>query len=160
MTELEASYQRILERTVAPLMRERGYRRIKDSWFFKIDGDCVKRLSCHLRKRSGFGGARFEIFVCVGFRSLAEFLSKWPGAHIKDLQRPCAMATDIGHLMPEKGKQYFSWLLDSCSHESIAAEIRNAIDVYGIPFLDKYSSMPACVEAWSRGETYNLGYSA
>lgn len=155
----EELYWEIVFTELTPLMVGAGFRPWRRDWFLRWNGDSLLRLSSGFTKDRGVDQGSLQVFVCVGFKRLADFLSRWSEHHLHDVKRPCAMATDLGHLSPQYGYSYQSWLLTPDSNvRMISKEVSDAIVSVGLPFLEHMSRLENALAAWEAGVYYNLGY--
>ena len=148
-------YKTILTELVAPLLTAKGFRRARGYWFLRWEGDALWRVSCSLRTEPNEDEGLVGVQVCVGFRSLEEFMEGFDTSPLRNPKTPCIMATEIGHLMPQA--RWHQWrLLPEDDPHVIGHEIATAIEQYGLDYFAKYGSVDKALAAWEQGINYNL----
>jgi hypothetical protein len=151
-----AIYRRIIAEFVTPCLVRAGFKRASKDRFFLREGDALWRVVCGLRPEPGRDEGWLDVTVCIGFCSLAEFLCACPLVRIRDPEKPCAMATNLGHLMPIRN--FYEWrLLPDTNEITIGREIVEAINTYGLHYFEKYGTLDKALAAWEKGVNYNLG---
>jgi hypothetical protein len=151
-----AIYIKVVSDYVAPMESAAGFRKTRKDWFQRWEGDCLWRISCYLRQERGRDEGWFSITVCVGFRSLAEFLAPCPVCPVTDIKSPCAMGTDLGHLRPPYNLHEWR-VLPSTDVTWLGGEAVRELRDYGLPFFEQYGSLDKALKAWEHGTVYNLG---
>jgi len=155
---IRAGFRAIVDVYVAPFLQANGFSRRSSGVFFRESGDDFWRVACDLRKARGVNLGWATVSVCVGFRSLIDFL--WPSEAfnwaILDRKRPCIMAANLGHLRPDG--QYHEWRIEpGLNTELISMEIINDLRMYGFQYFEEFGALPKAVEAWEEGTRFNLG---
>jgi hypothetical protein len=149
-------YHKIVSDYVTPILIKADFEMVDTEWFYRWVGDAYWRVACDLTRKPGLKLGTMGITVGVGFRSLAELLKGF--SLVKpDVNKPCAMATDLGHLRPPY--QYHEWIiLPETDENKIGQEIAEAIKDYGLAFFEKYGTLEKAVTAWEAGIHFNSAF--
>jgi hypothetical protein len=151
--------EEVLEEIIQHAQRDlsvAGFKRSKQ-YFFRQLGEATHRVAFSFRKVRGEEGGWLAVTVCVGFKSLADFLHDFPELNI-ERKRPCMMATDLGHLVPPYN--YHEWRLASQPNAAVSDEILDVLNAHGLRYFETYGELRKAVAAWEAGTTFNAGYFA
>jgi hypothetical protein len=141
---------------IAVELNKAGFKQKDDRTVIKWEKDCLKRISFDYTKEPFVEDASVSITVASGFKTLTDFLRKCPGVYVGNPRQPAVMVTNIGELRPPY--RYDQWKLSPLSNSAeISNEIMSELLEFGLPFLEKYSSMDEVLEALQSGVRYNLG---
>ncbi len=153
---VRAKYKKIVTDYAAPLLLNAGFQGVGKEWFFRWVGDAYWRFAFYLTRIPGLKLGTMVVAVGVGFKSLAEFMKDFPLVK-PDIGKPCAMATDLGHLRPPY--QYHEWrLVPETDEDQVGREIADDIKAYGFDFFEKYGTLEKTVAAWEAGVYYNSAF--
>lgn len=158
MREVAIIHNDLLTAYVEPVLLRSGFSRTRHT-FLKWNADgCLWRVGVLLTSLGG--QATMLPTVGVGFRDIAAFLSRCVFLRIRaDPNEPCAMATDLGRLMP--GGRYLEIPISPSSDvNSLGPQVRDSIERYALPFLENFGTLEKALRAWESGVTYNLGANA
>src|SRR6266852_5982755 len=152
-------FNQILEDYVHPYALELGFTRGKKAgWYVRWEGDCLWDLTCAFRMEKNRDEGWVFVSMCVGFRSLDEFLQRYPELGGINPNEPCAMGTDTSHLRGGPPYQSIQWrILPGSDADDIGPEVIHEIKNYALPYFDRFGSLDKCVAAWEAGIFYNAG---
>lgn len=154
--KIEAIYDRIVSDYIATPLSRMGFQRARPDFFIRWKGDCLQRVASLLTTNRATAEGKILVTVCVGYRSLEAFLHKCSFSTADRVQQPCAMATDLGHL--HAPYQYQEWrILPHTDPIVMGVEIGKELKEFGVPFLERFSTLDEALKAWEAGVRYNLG---
>ena len=157
MTEAKRSrltFERAVEKYVAPRLSEIGFSRDKQSFFYKWNEGCFWRIWPFLRETRGVDEAFLHMTACIGFPQLTDFLAVWEkGPNRVDASKPCNMAADIIYLRPVV--QNPMRISPDSDPDRLGIFTWQDIKTFIIPFLEEVGTFEKAVACWEKGKFYN-----
>jgi hypothetical protein len=125
-------------------------------WFYKrIDEDTLWRVAIGFSTRGRTEAGLLDITLCVGFKSISNFLRLFQPAYVKSVNKPCNMATDLGHATLG---EYKEWLISpEIDIARTGREIKGLLEIGVQQYFARYGVMAKALTAWEEGEVFNLG---
>jgi hypothetical protein len=158
-------FQDVVQRYVDPIAFGAGFQRPmkKHAVYYRWNSDCLHTLACGFRPEKGRDEGWVEVSACVGFRSLAEFLSQYPEMGIgqsADPNEPCAMGGLTGRLRGGPPYQAVQWrTFPDSDPDEIGPEVVQEITNHAFPFYERYGTLDKALAAWETGVVYTSGFS-
>lgn len=148
-------FERAIEEYVAPALKEREFARIKFSVFYRTNGDCIWRIWSNYQDLRGVDAGSVFTTVCVGFRSISEFLGRWPKAPLDtDLKKPCTMAADLGLLRPPYNSDPIRLTAENDA-DRLGKFLWQDIRDNGFQYFEQFGTLEKSFEAWRKGTFFN-----
>ena len=156
LKETRRIFERAVEEYVAPALMEQGFRQNKFSIFYKQhDSDCLWRVWVYFQDVRGADEASVFTTVSVGFRSITEFLSKWPIAPLDtDIKKPCTMAAHMGYLRPPFNSDPIR-LTPEDDADELGKALWQDIHHHGLPYFERFGTLEKAFAAWKQGTFFN-----
>ena len=148
---LKSETSRLIDRIIAmgpaPLLKERGYRKLARSFHAATDG-LYKVVQFQASMWNTPGSARFTINLMI---VLPYFHEKWSGQPFPKNPGSAApiLSQRIGFLMPEN-RDYWWGITPRSNVEEIATHVATALTEGGLPYLDRYADILALIDAAGR----------
>lgn len=150
---IEAVYQSLILQYIDPWLTDNGFVRSGKFDYRQGEGDVVWHVDFLFTKQRGVDAGTILVSLAIGFRSIANFLSKFPFLNTKKTRYPGLFGSNLGTLGPRGN--YYEWELAMDTHlEQLGDALITEIERYGLPFLAKYGDIPNALQLWLKS-TYS-----
>ena len=123
-------------------LRALGFEKQKHRFSKRIDKDRLGWCGLNIARKN-ISGIGVNPVVGLAFDPVENFIKKIIPEH-----REGTFRSSIGYLMPER--RYLEWVISLHSPNDVEAkakEIVTAVALYGLPFMNQFSSLEAVIEA-------------
>jgi hypothetical protein len=154
MNEIAKRIKQIVDRGLAPSLRQAGFRRNGMS-FHRLDGEALHVVNVQSSQWNSRASGKFTINVAVDFADVTKLLPGRQPMPTIPKEYCCVLRMRVGNLMPDNRDHWWT-VTPETQDEHLTAELMTVWTDYIAPWLEKFRTVSSIAENPNQGALQNV----